>query len=385
MFEVKTQTMKSKRALSLDLARGSMLFLIILSHVPLMMYLSEPGVITKMAPGNALESFINMMMEFFVDNRARPLFAVLFGYGIIMIYNKQSERKSIDEAKRLIFRRCIYLILFGMILTGVFWGQDILMVYGIAGIILLPFLGRSNKTLLIWTAVTTVFYAVFVSLLWGGTLFAIDGYSVPVEFTGEETYFNTVWARVFSIPFVPLFTHLMFPVIPSVLMGFWLGQLNVLIKPEEHLPFLKKLMIITLSISIIGAIPLVMINDIIYPSYFNAGLIYGVHIISGLFAGLGYAALFGILGHKINSPNKVTYAMAAMGKRSLTFFVLHEILLVLFLSPIALNLGAHINITTGFLFSVLLWAVTLTIAYFMDQREKHGLLETWMRKLTYKT
>src|SRR5699024_10558472 len=209
MFEVKTQTMKSKRALSLDLARGSMLFLIILSHVPLMMYLSEPGVVTKMAPGNAFESFINMMMEFFVDNRARPLFAVLFGYGIIMIYNKQSRRSSIHEAKRFILRRCIYLILFGMILTGVFWGQDILMVYGIAGIILLPFLGRSNKTLLIWTAVTTVIYAVFVSLLWGGALFAMEGYSIPVEFTGEETYFNTVWARLFSIPFVPLFTHLM--------------------------------------------------------------------------------------------------------------------------------------------------------------------------------
>lgn len=385
MFEVRTQTNQKKRALSLDLARGSMLFLIILSHVPLMMYLSEPGVITKMAPGNALESFINMLMEFFVDNRARPLFAVLFGYGIIMIYNKQSERRSISEARKFIFRRCIYLILFGMILTGVFWGQDILMVYGIAGIILLPFLGRSNKTLLIWTGVTTLIYAVFVSLLWGGALFAMDGYSVPVEFTGEETYLNTIWARLFSIPFVPLFTHLMFPVIPSVLMGIWLGQLNVLIKPGEHLPFLKKMMVITLSISIIGAIPLVLINDIIFPSYFNAGLIYGVHIISGLFAGLGYAALFGILGHKINSPNKVTHAMAAMGKRSLTFFVLHEILIVVFLSPIAFNLGAHINITTGFIFAVLLWTATLIIAYFMEQNKKNGLLEVWMRKLTYKT
>lgn len=385
MFEIKTRKNQKKRALSLDLARGSMLFLIILSHVPLMMYLSEPGIITKMVPGNALESFINMMMEFFVDNRARPLFAVLFGYGIIMIYNKQSERRSISEAKRLIFRRCIYLILFGMILTGVFWGQDILMVYGIAGIILLPFLGRSNKTLLIWTGVTTVIYAVFVSLLWGGILVVMDGYSVPVEFTGEETYFNTIWARLFSIPFVPLLTHLMFPVIPSVLMGFWLGQLNVLIKPEEHLPFLKKLMIITLSVSIIGAVPLVLIDDAIYPSYFNAGLIYGVHIVSGLFAGLGYAALFGILGHKIDAPNKITQAMAAMGKRSLTFFVLHEILIVVFLSPIAFDLGAHINITTGFIFAVVLWAATLAIAYFMEQSKKNGPLEILMRKLTYKT
>src|SRR5699024_12136101 len=109
--------------------------------------------------------------------------------------------------------------------------------------------------------------------------------------------------------------------------------------------------------------------------------IYGVHIISGLFAGRGYAGLFSILEHNVTSPNKVLVAMAAMGKRSLTCFVLHEILIVLFLSPIALNLGAHLSITTGFIFAVLLWVVTLTAAYFMEQNEKRRLLEIWMGKV----
>ena len=127
---------QKKRAISLDIARGSMLFLIILSHLPLLLYMIEPGVATKVAGSTPLDHFLNFLMEIIVDNRARPLFAILFGYGLVMIYRKQSERNGAEEAKRIIKRRCWYLILFGAILAGVAGGQDILMTYGIAGLLL---------------------------------------------------------------------------------------------------------------------------------------------------------------------------------------------------------------------------------------------------------
>ena len=116
---------RKKRAISLDLARGSMLFLIILAHLPLLLYMMEPGVATKVAGSTPSDHFLNLLMEFIVDNRARPLFAILFGYGLIMIYRKQSERKGADEAKRIIKRRCWYLILFGAILAGVAGGTTV--------------------------------------------------------------------------------------------------------------------------------------------------------------------------------------------------------------------------------------------------------------------
>src|SRR5690625_3985828 len=115
----------TKRALSLDLARGSMLLLIILAHVPLLMYTAEPGVITKLQADSFPGDFLNILMELLVDNRARPLFAVLFGYGLVMVYKKQVERRGAAVARRIIIRRCLYLILFGAILAGVFNGQDI--------------------------------------------------------------------------------------------------------------------------------------------------------------------------------------------------------------------------------------------------------------------
>src|SRR5699024_3448425 len=96
---------QKKRAISLDIARGSMLLLIIHAHEPFVLYTMEPGVITKVAGSTPLDHFLNFLSEIIVDNRARLLFAILFGYGLVMIYRKQCERMGIDEANGIIKRR----------------------------------------------------------------------------------------------------------------------------------------------------------------------------------------------------------------------------------------------------------------------------------------
>src|SRR5690625_7817924 len=96
---------QKKRAISLDLARGSMLFLIILSHLPLLLYNIEPGVATKVTGSSTMQYITNYLMDLIIDNRARPLFSILFDYGIVMIYRKQTERKSAEEGHRMKKRR----------------------------------------------------------------------------------------------------------------------------------------------------------------------------------------------------------------------------------------------------------------------------------------
>ncbi|GAB2550758.1 DUF418 domain-containing protein [Gracilibacillus alcaliphilus] len=378
------QINQKKRALSLDLARGSMLFLIILSHIPLLLYTIEPGVLTKVAGSTPLDHFLNFLMEIIVDNRARPLFAILFGYGLVMIYRKQWERKGAEEAKRIIKRRCWYLILFGAILVGVAGGQDILMTYGIAGLLLIPCLKKDNTKIEKYVIISTLICLMYIPLLWGGILLGNQSYGLAVELTGEETYFNSLLEQLIAIPLIPLFTHLFFSIIPSVLMGIWLGNVNLLIKPHHHMKLLKQLTIGGLSLSLVGAIPLVLINDIWFPSFFIAGIAYGIHIITGFAGGVGYAALFGMLGASIKHYGVIVKAIAAMGKRSLTFFVIHEVLIVILLSPIAFNLGAHLTVTTSVLLGTIMWIVTLFIAYFTEQRQIEGPLEKYMRSLVYK-
>jgi len=124
------------RAIPLDLARGYMLLLIVLAHVPLYLYASESGIMSRPESGHFVDSIINSFGELFIDNRARPLFAVLFGYGLVLTYQSQMrEGRTTKEAMTTIKRRSLYLIMFGILLAVVIGGQDILMAYGVAGLL----------------------------------------------------------------------------------------------------------------------------------------------------------------------------------------------------------------------------------------------------------
>jgi uncharacterized protein len=147
---------------------------------------------------------------------------------------------------------------------------------------------------------------------------------------------------------------------------------------------LKIIATIGITVSIIGAIPLVMISKVWEPSYFVAGVIWGVHIITGMGAGIGYAALFGVIGNTIKKPNWITNLLTSLGKRSLTFYVLNETLLVLLLSPVALDLGGTLNNLGGFLIAICVWMITVLIAYIFEKHNIQGPLENLMRRLVNK-
>lgn len=123
-----------KRAVSLDLARGTMLLLIALAHAPLYLYTSEPGIMQRVVAITFLDQIVNFFGQFFIDNRARAMFAVLFGYGLVLAFESRISKGIGDkEAIKTIRRRSWYLILFGIVLAVIIGGQDILMAYGTAG------------------------------------------------------------------------------------------------------------------------------------------------------------------------------------------------------------------------------------------------------------
>ncbi|MFP7300397.1 DUF418 domain-containing protein [Neobacillus niacini] len=375
----------TKRALSLDLARGFMLLLIVLAHAPLYLYAAEPGIMSRPKSITFLDTFLNTFGELFIDNRARPLFAVLFGYGLVMIYEKQLSRgNSIKEALKTIRKRCIYLILFGMVLAVLIGGEDILMAYGIAGLLVSRLLPFDNKVLIKVTTIITLVFILYLPFVWGSFMSEMGSYGFGTDFSGDERYLQSLTEALFSFAIIPVFIHFLFPVLPSVLIGIWAGRKRLLIDSQQHHQLLKKIAAIGMTISIVGALPLVMIDIIWKPSYFTAGTILGVHIITGMAAGIGYAALFGVIGNMIKNPGWVTNSLTSLGKRSLTFYVLNETLLVILLSPVALDLGGRLNNAGVTLIAISVWVVAVTIASIFEKFQIHGPLERLMRRLVYR-
>jgi uncharacterized protein len=375
----------TKRVISLDLARGLMLLLIVLAHAPLYLYMAEPGVMSRPESVTFIDSIINTFGELLIDNRARPMFAVLFGYGLVMIYDKQLlKEKPIKEILKLIRQRCLFLILFGIILAVGIGAQDILMAYGIAGLMVSWLLPRETKVLIKFTTIITLFIMLYLPFVWGSFLNEMGSYGFGTEFSANDHYTKLFSNALFSFPIIPIMIHFLFPVLPSVLIGIWAGKHRLLIQTHLHHKRLIKIATIGITISIIGAIPLVLINKVWEPSFFVAGIILGVHIITGKAAGIGYVALFGVIGNYMKKPGWVTYSLVAVGKRSLTFYVFNETVLVLLLSPVAFDLGGTLNNTEVTIIAISVWTLAVLIGYILEKNQINGPLENLMRRLVYK-
>jgi len=74
------------------------------------------------------------------DGRMRALFSMLFGAGIVLIAERMASKGQEGRAADLLLRRCLWLVLFGIAHRfGLQWTGDILYLYGLIGLIAVPF------------------------------------------------------------------------------------------------------------------------------------------------------------------------------------------------------------------------------------------------------
>ncbi|PFY05745.1 DUF418 domain-containing protein [Bacillus toyonensis] len=382
---INDRTIEKRRAVSLDLARGTMLLLIVLAHAPLYLYAADPGIMHRVESSSFFDQIVNFFGIFIIDNRARAMFAVLLGYGLVLAFEGQiSKGKNEIQAVKIVRKRSLYLILFGIVLAVLIGGQDILMAYGLAGIFVSPLLKCKMKTLIRTFIIIAILYTIFIPIIWGLNMQSIGDYGFSPDVSAKDTYLSTTMIRLLFFPIIPVLIHFMFPILPSVILGLWIAKYKLLIKPEQQLKKLYFITTIGLAISLIGALPLSFIGTIWYPTVFTAGMINGIHILTGIAGGLAYATGFGIIGSRLKNPGYFSLALIALGKRSLTFFVLNEALLVIFLSPVAFDLGGHVSNAFAALIAICIWISSVIVALIMEKNNLNGPLEILLRRLVYK-
>src|SRR5690625_4822471 len=106
----------SRRAGGLDLARGLALLGIALANTVGWLYGQQRTALVKQADTTALDRTIDVLLALLVDNRGFPLFALLFGYGIGILY-RASQRRG-ESSRRFLARqarRHLVLLVFGLL------------------------------------------------------------------------------------------------------------------------------------------------------------------------------------------------------------------------------------------------------------------------------
>lgn len=402
------------RALAPDVARGFMLLFIAIANVSAYLWgHSSDGVTGHPTDGSTLDRVLAALAMVFIDARIYPMFALLFGYGISQFTMSRWNRGvPIESIRRMLKRRHLWLIAFGFVHALLLFSGDILGAYGLSGLVLAAlFLTSSDRVLKITAWVLAgllavgAFGTIAIGTMPGGLVgeasmgalatspASPEGASIGEMFTtgsgadmmaGIANPWIAMLVRVgiwiLSVPGVLL--TLTVPL--CMLLGMLAGRHRWLEGATTRMP-LGKTAFWGIAIAVVFGLPATL--NFLGVLHIGGVLAMGLLSLSqyaGIFGGVGFAALFAWLALRITVPlNTAWAAVAAVGKRSLTFYLLQSVFFAPVLSAWGLGLGAKINTAGAFGFALCVWVLSLALALVLEQQNVRGPAEVLLRRLTY--
>ncbi|MFT4232129.1 MAG: DUF418 domain-containing protein [Leucobacter sp.] len=400
-----------QRALAPDLARGWMLLLIAIANVSLYLWGHQTPLYTAHpTDGSPLDRALSVLTILFVDARVYPMFAFLFGYGMVQ-FARSRELRGVPQCATaaMLLRRHLWLLVFGFVHAALLFSGDILGAYGLTGLALTAALfWRPDRALRIaaWimlgvfafgAAMMLGVMALLAALLemggaetLGAEGFAVEGLagdgpgSSADVLNGVASYGQALLLRagtwLISTPATVL--SLLVPV--CVLLGWIAGRHRWLeggiarfgLGPVAGWGILiGTLTAVPTALGYLGVLPVA--GPLLW-----GWMLFGQ--LGGAAGGIGYAALFGLIVLRLRGdPGAVARSVAAVGKRSLSSYLLQSVILAPLLAAWGLGIGARIGTAAAFGIAVGAWLLSLLMAVLLERRSARGPAEVLLRRLTY--
>ena len=339
-----------------------------------------------------LDVAILVGIQFFVRAKFYSLFSFLFGWG--MSVQMLNAAKKGHHFRPVFMRRMAILLIFGMIHGMVIWSGDILTLYAILGFALLLFRKRSERVLLI-TAVFLLLFAIIFNLpndiidafrTWYANLtefmrfgnlpnsvLATGSMGEIVRKTTQDYWAAQSW-----------FIYYVGSVFSMFIVGLYVGKRQIFQNIEDHLPLLRRTLIIGLIVGVI----------------FN-----GIFVWTTLhpeWIGPQYSRIVGIGSRTIGAPALMLFYVSGLvlllrrevwlerlrplgnvGRMALSNYLMQSVVCVLIFYGYGLGLYGKTDPSFGLLVTVLLFAAQIrTSAWHLDNHQ-FGPMEWLWRTLTY--
>jgi uncharacterized membrane protein YeiB len=374
------------RALGPDLARGIMLLFIALANTHGFLHPDGVSTIRAMPIASTLADRVVAILEtVLVDGRSYPMFAALFGYGMVQIMRRQeSQGAQWPAVRRLLRRRGWWLALLGFLHATLLFYGDILAAYGLLAVILVSSLRLTSRKLLRraawWMLAGSVVYGLFSIPMPPELVRQVAPWSV------EENPFIGMAQRSASL-------LLSAPVLAvtaggALLLGVWAAHRRLLEEPERHLPLLRRIVLIGLPVSVLGGLPLALCTSGILSDPSPAIVIPAgvLHALTGFAGGPAYAALIAVWAiRRKDRQGPLVRALQATGQRSLTCYLSQSVIWAVAFAPYFLDLGPHLRLWQSAVLATATWAATVALAAWMQRAGLRGPFEVALRRLTYRS
>lgn len=377
--------MLQERIATLDILRGISLLGILLVNM-YAFYLPMPYIDLASWFTRPSDIVWQQNLDIYVQSSFYPLFAMLFGYGLAMQWQKAQSREQ--NFYTIGLRRLSVLFVFGFLHAVLIWWGDILMTYAFCGIFLLLLLRLHPIWLLSIGIMINSVWQAFMLFIVGLVNFntPVDEYlditSVEQAITayGTGSWLDAFMQRLTDLSVqagIGMWFAALFTVLPYMLIGAAASKWRLVERAKEFKWLWLSLAIAGLAIGIfIKSLPIMFTR-----TYF---LDYLKVYIGGPILSVGYIGVIVLLCLLPVVP-KLLSPFAKMGRMSLTMYILQSIIGTCLFYQFGFGWYGKVSVATGVLIAVSIIVVQMIVAEIWLAKWKQGPLEALWRKLTYKT
>ena len=379
--------MNVQRDIAPDVLRGFALLGILVVNIQFMGLNSSEGARGEWTLGLANGSATFIIASIFAG-KFYLLFSFLFGYSSNYIIRGERSNRS-----RWI-KRCFVLIVLGALHFTFLWHGDIIFVYGLFGLLLMPFFFRKDKTLKIWTGV--IFIVTSTILLLVGALiyvaerfFPEESFQVPMESKLDSalsngSFLDAIPARL-DLWVYGVATGILLQgglAFAAFLLGLRMARTQFLSSPidkKKNSDLMKKGFFFGAPIQIIAAIILVNNEQSAEPSE----AIYVLAVFSSFIAAPLLSMFYvGLIRKLVEEKSNLVSWMKPAGRMSLTVYISQSIITSMIFGSWGFGLFQDLQTWQVVLLAVGIWALLVYLSTIWLKRFSQGPLEQLVNTLT---
>ncbi|WP_226576851.1 DUF418 domain-containing protein [Halobacillus litoralis] len=382
MIKTASPLQESERLDWVDAARGLAIFGIFMVNVPAFNapYFLYGG--QEIFWASPLSHTIQNIIDIFFQASFYTLFSFMFGFGIQMMKDRLVEKGL--SFRPIIFRRLLVLTGFGLIHAFIIWHGDILLSYGMLGLLLLAFFHTSPRTLLYWA------YGMLAFLVLPLT-FSL--YMIRDQLQGivhrpaiEQALINYGNGNIFDIwrqnlndwvyanqwgnlPFLAL------SLLPMFLFGMYICRKRWLHEPGKHLPSIRKTWVFTgVLFLLFKALPHLYGS----PEWFQLAQ----DSIGGSASAVFYVLSITLL-YRTSFGARIIHPLTWVGRMSLTNYILQSMVSFILFYSVGFGLYGDVPPVGSVAIVVVFYSLQMFLSRIWLKQFRFGPLEWLWRTLTY--
>ncbi|MCR2804127.1 DUF418 domain-containing protein [Paenibacillus soyae] len=379
---------RKERQTIVDEIRGASLFGILMANMLIFQFGMWGKDELELFGLSDTEAWAHTMVKIVIEGSFMPIFAFLFGYGMYKLMEGQLARNG--TYKWVLIRRFAMLIGLGTLHSLFIWEGDILMVYGLMGLLLIVFLKRKAKTVLVW--------GVVLLSLFGLTGLGVSGMNLEQEVMDKERtreyvlesteiYQTGSYPDIFQFrledagpideaPIVMIAAIVLAPILiaPMFLFGIYAAKKEWFHRPEQKRSFYRKWALLLASAGL-----LLKTLPYVAPDFILSGI--GETAAAPLLA-IGYIMGFAWL-FSLGSAGVLRQGFEAVGRLSLTNYLLQSIVCTTLFYGYGFGWYGKLGVLAGIVIALTLYALQLLGSFWYVKRFRIGPVERLLRVWTY--